>query len=113
MPDLYARISEVPQDIQERLAGVLEARAADEQQKEMLKSYLSEIDFPIDARVLEIGCRPGAVTRTLATWPRVSRAVGIDPSATFIAKICVPRARSPGAFHTPRAVSPRQSRRRS
>ena len=28
----------------------------------------------------------GAVTRTLVGWPGVSEAVGIDPSATFIAK---------------------------
>src|SRR5688572_4957001 len=86
MPDLYAQISEVAPDIQERLAGVLEARAADPRQKEMLKSYLSEIAFPKDARALEIGCGTGAVTRTLANWPGVLKAVGIDPSATFVAK---------------------------
>src|SRR5262245_59909865 len=86
MPDLYARINEVAPDIQERLAGVLEARAADTRQREMLRSYLSEITFPSQARVLEIGCGTGAVTRTLAAWPGVSTAVGIDPSATFVAK---------------------------
>jgi ubiquinone/menaquinone biosynthesis C-methylase UbiE len=86
MADLYAHISEVAPEIQERLAGVLEMRAADVRQAEMLKSYLSEISFPNDARVLEIGCGTGAVTRTLAGWPGVSEAVGIDPSATFIAK---------------------------
>jgi SAM-dependent methyltransferase len=86
MPDLYARISEVASDVQERLAGVLEMRAADARQKEMLQSYLSEITFPQAARVLEIGCGTGAVTRTLASWPGVSKAVGIDPSAIFIAK---------------------------
>jgi ubiquinone/menaquinone biosynthesis C-methylase UbiE len=86
MPDLYAQIQEVAPDIQERLAGVLEARAADTRQKEMLKSYFSEIAFPKDACVLEIGCGTGAVTRTLASWPGVSTAVGVDPSEPFIAK---------------------------
>jgi len=86
MADLYAHISEVAVDIQERLAGVLEMRAADSRQKEMLKSYLAEITFPKGALVLEIGCGTGAVTRTLAGWPGVSRAVGIDPSAIFITK---------------------------
>ncbi|WP_429886004.1 methyltransferase domain-containing protein [Geoalkalibacter halelectricus] len=86
MPDLYADISNVPPEIQERLAGVLEARAADARQKEMLNAYLSEIAFPMGARVLEIGCGTGAVTRTLAGWPGVSEAVGIDLSAIFIAK---------------------------
>ena len=86
MPDLYAQISEVAPDIQERLVGVLEARAADARQKAMLQAYLCEIAFPKDARVLEIGCGTGAVTRTLANWPGVSKAVGVDPSATFISK---------------------------
>jgi ubiquinone/menaquinone biosynthesis C-methylase UbiE len=86
MPDLFAQISEVAPDVQERLGDIMEARAADARQKEMLKSYLSEISFPREACVLEIGCGTGAVTRTLASWPGVAKAVGIDPSATFIAK---------------------------
>lgn len=86
MPDLYATISDVPQDVQERLAGVLEMRAADARQREMLKSYLSEIEFPENAQVLEIGCGTGAITRTLAQWPRVAKAIGVDPSATFVSK---------------------------
>jgi SAM-dependent methyltransferase len=36
--------------------------------------------------VLEIGCGTGAVTRTLAAWPGVAEAVGVDPSPVFIAK---------------------------
>ena len=86
MPDLYAIIGDVPQDVQERLAGALEMRAADARQREMLKSYLSEIEFPDSAIVLEIGCGTGAVTRTLAQWPRVAKAIGVDPSSTFVAK---------------------------
>ena len=86
MPDLYATISEVDHTTQERLADVLEMRAADPRQREMLEAYLSEIDFPNDARVLEVGCGTGGVTRTLAQWPGVSEAVGVDPSSVFIAK---------------------------
>ncbi len=86
MPDLYARIAEVDPNVQNRLADVLEMRAADARQREMLKSYLSEVDFPNKARVLEIGCGTGAVTRILAQWPGVSEAVGVDPSAVFISK---------------------------
>ena len=86
MPDLYARISEVAVEVQERLAGVLEMRAADARQQDMLHSYLSEITFPDAARVLEIGCGTGAVTRVLAGRPGVSKAVGIDPSSVFIEK---------------------------
>ncbi len=86
MADLYATIDTVNPEIQQRLAEVLEARAADARQREMLEAYLSGIVFPKDARVLEIGCGTGCVTRTLASWPGVAAAVGIDPSAVFIAK---------------------------
>ena len=86
MPDLYAQISEVSLEVQKRLADVLEARANDPRQREMLKSYLSEIAFPDNARVLEIGCGTGPVTRALAGWPRVSQAIGVDPSTVFVAK---------------------------
>lgn len=86
MADLYSTISDADTAVQERLADVLEMRAADARQQEMLKSYLSEIEFPKDARVLEVGCGTGGVTRTLARWPGVKEAVGIDPSSIFIAK---------------------------
>ena len=71
---------------QERLADILELRAADRQQRAMLDSYLSEIEFRPGARVLEIGCGTGAVTRVLARQPAVADAVGVDPSPVFIAK---------------------------
>jgi ubiquinone/menaquinone biosynthesis C-methylase UbiE len=86
MPDLYAIINEVAPEVQERLATVLEMRAADARQREMLASYLAEISFPAQAKVLEIGCGTGAVSRALAQWPGVGQVLGVDPSATFIAK---------------------------
>ena len=86
MPDLYATIGDVDTAVQERLADVLEMRAADPRQREMLESYLSEIEFPKDSRVVEIGCGTGGVTRTLAQWPGVFEAIGIDPSPVFISK---------------------------
>ena len=84
MPDVYATIADADVATQERLAGILELRAGDRQQRAMLDSYLSEIDFPAGARVLEIGCGTGAVTRVLAARPGVTEAVGIDPSPVFI-----------------------------
>jgi SAM-dependent methyltransferase len=86
MPDVYATIAEVDVATQERLAGILELRAADPQQRAMLDSYLSEIEFSPAARVLEIGCGTGSVTRLLARRPGVAEAVGVDPSPVFIAK---------------------------
>lgn len=86
MPDVYATIAEIEVAMQERLADILELRAADSQQRAMLESYLSEIEFPHRARVLEIGCGTGAVIRVLADHPDVAEAVGVDPSGVFIAK---------------------------
>lgn len=92
MPDPYANISQADRAIQERLAGVLELRAADPQQQAMLRTYLADIEFPRGARVLEVGCGTGAVTRALARWPHVAEAIGIDPSPVFLT-----RARELGA----------------
>ena len=86
MPDVYATIAEADPETQQRLAEVLELRAADAQQRAMLEAYLSELDFPLQARVLEVGCGPGPVTRVLAAWPGVAEAVGVDPSPVFIAR---------------------------
>jgi SAM-dependent methyltransferase len=86
MPDVYAAIAEVDVATQERLAAILELRATDPQQRAMLDSYLSEVGFSPAARVLEIGCGTGSVTRLLARWPGVAEAVGVDPSPVFVAK---------------------------
>jgi ubiquinone/menaquinone biosynthesis C-methylase UbiE len=86
MPDVYAVISQVDAETQERLAAILELRAADPQQRAILDSYVAEIDLPAEARVLEIGCGTGPVTRVLAARPEVASAVGVDPSPVFVAK---------------------------
>jgi ubiquinone/menaquinone biosynthesis C-methylase UbiE len=84
MPDVYATISDSQREIQERLADVIEMRAADPRQQAMRDAFLSGIQLPAEAKVLEIGCGTGAVTRTLAQWPEVAQAVGVDPSPVFI-----------------------------
>jgi SAM-dependent methyltransferase len=48
--------------------------------------YLADVAIPQGARVLEVGCGTGAVTRVLAAWPGVVAAVGVDPSPVFVAK---------------------------
>ncbi len=48
MPDVYATIAQVDVATQERLADILELRAADEQQRAMLDSYLSAVEFPAE-----------------------------------------------------------------
>ena len=84
MPDVYATISTADQETQELLAGVLELRAADPQQRDMLRAYTAELGDLQDAEVLEVGCGTGAVCRFLATLPGVRSVLGIDPSPVFI-----------------------------
>jgi ubiquinone/menaquinone biosynthesis C-methylase UbiE len=86
MPDVYNTIVEAAPDMVEQVADVLEVRAGDSQQKDMLASYLSEIEFPSEACVVEIGCGTGPVSRRLANWPNVGKVVGIDPSTVFLDK---------------------------
>jgi ubiquinone/menaquinone biosynthesis C-methylase UbiE len=86
MSDVYASIASADVAVQQRLAEVLEVRAADPQARKMLEAYLSMIDFPQNARVLEVGCGTGAVTRVLGGWPGVAEVTGVDPSPVFLAR---------------------------
>lgn len=86
MPDVYAQITEIDSQLQERLIDVLEMRANDPKQRGMWEAYLSSVEFPPAAQVLEIGCGTGAVSRLLAQRPGVARVVGVDPAPAFIAK---------------------------
>lgn len=86
MPDVYAKITEIAPETQERLVDVLEMRVTDQRQRAMWEAYLSEIEFPPAAKVLEIGCGTGAVSRMVAQWPGVAHVLGVDPSPVFIAK---------------------------
>lgn len=86
MADVYANICESSRETQSRLADVIESRAADPRQRAMLQAYLSEVELPRGATVLEIGCGTGAVARTLAAWPGIGPVIGLDPSEVFIAR---------------------------
>ena len=84
MPDVYAWIDAADESVQEQLADVLELRAADPQQRAMRDDYLRDLALPDGARVLDVGCGTGAITRALAERPGVGEVVGIDPSPVFI-----------------------------
>ena len=86
MPDPYASISQADESLQSRLAEVLELRAADDLQREMLNSYLAELDPPKGSAVLEVGCGTGPVSRVLANIPSIETVVGLDPSSMFVEK---------------------------
>jgi len=87
--DFYALAPEVGPamlELHEKAADTCEARFKDPRMQAMIREYLSDIEFPEGARVLEIGCGVGAVTCTLAQWPKVAHATGIDRSKIFIAR---------------------------
>ncbi len=86
MTDPFAFINDASDEVIEDIAKVLELRGADPQQHEIVRSYLSDVVFPPNARALEIGCGTGAVTRMLAQWPNVAQAVGVDLSPALIEK---------------------------
>jgi len=86
MADVYAAIADAEEGVQQRLATVLERRAADVQQQSMLRSYLADVIFPVRAHVLDVGCGTGAVSRVLAGCTGVGSVVGIDPSPVFLAR---------------------------
>lgn len=86
MPDVWATVTELDADTQERLAGVLETRGADPQQRAMRRAFLADIAFPPNAHVLEVGCGTGVLTRTLAGWPRVGTVVGVDVAPSLLGK---------------------------
>ncbi len=86
MPDVFANITSVPEEMIETIANVLETRAAIPSQQEMIKDYFSQVSFPHDAKVLEVGCGTGPVCRVLANWPNVATVTGIDPSPQLISK---------------------------
>ena len=84
MADVYAAITEAEPAVVERIAEVLELRAADPRQQALRAGYLTDLTLPEGAHVLEIGCGTGPVTRSIAGLEAVTRAVGLDPSPTLL-----------------------------
>jgi SAM-dependent methyltransferase len=86
MPDVWSAVAALDAAAQGRLVGVLETRGADPQQQALRRAFLGDIPFPDGARVLEVGCGTGVLTRPLARWPHVAAVVGVDPAAVLLAK---------------------------
>ena len=84
MPDIYLSIADADPQFLEELMASLERRAATPQQAASLAAYLDEIEFPADARVLDIGCGTGAQSRAIARRPDVTGVVGVDQLDLFV-----------------------------
>ncbi|MSO65499.1 MAG: class I SAM-dependent methyltransferase [Alphaproteobacteria bacterium] len=92
MGDPYASIATTDAAIVRAIADRLELRAAHPDQRAMLDLYLSDIAWPMGARVVELGCGTGPVARVLAARPEVADVLAVDPSPVLIE-----RARELGA----------------
>ena len=86
MADVYATIGGADRATQERLAAVLELRAADRQQRAMVSEYIRHLEVAPGMRILDVGCGTGFVTRIFARLPAVPSVIGVDLSPVFVAK---------------------------
>jgi ubiquinone/menaquinone biosynthesis C-methylase UbiE len=86
MSDVWTTVWDLDEATQEQLADVLEKRGADAQQHAMRRDFLHEVPLPRDARVLDVGCGTGVLTRVLARWPNVASVVGVDPAPALLQK---------------------------
>lgn len=95
MADVWTAVQDLDQATQERLADVLEKRGADTQQHSMRRAFLEGVPFPQKARVLDVGCGTGVLTRLLARWPDVASVVGVDPARALLEKARIAAAGQP------------------
>jgi ubiquinone/menaquinone biosynthesis C-methylase UbiE len=86
MSDVWAAVAALDATTQVRLADVLETRGADPQQQALRQAFLADVPFPARARVLDVGCGTGVLTRRLARLPAVETVVGVDPAPTLLAR---------------------------
>jgi ubiquinone/menaquinone biosynthesis C-methylase UbiE len=84
MADIYSSIAQQPQEVQERVLEVLRLRAEEPGMQKLTADYLSRLAIPDNARVLEIGCGSGRITRVIAGLRGVAEVVGIDPSYVLV-----------------------------
>jgi ubiquinone/menaquinone biosynthesis C-methylase UbiE len=96
MPDLYAQITEIPNETQEILGDALTVRANEEQMQEMRRRYFSWIDIPEGGRALEIGSGTGHVTADLLKCTNLSEALGLDPSPVLVGRAMKEFGETPG-----------------
>ncbi len=83
--DPHRFINELDEAAVERLIARLESRAKDSVFVDLFEKYAPQLTLPSPAKVLEIGCGTGAMTRFLAQRSDFSgNVLGIDQSPAFV-----------------------------
>ena len=86
MTDVWAAVADLDETTQQRMAEVLETRGADPKQRDMRREFLSGVAVPEGARLLEVGCGTGVLTRVLAGIAGVESVVGVDLAPSLLDK---------------------------
>jgi SAM-dependent methyltransferase len=84
MPDVWSDVAALDTPTQQRLADVLETRGADPGQRAMREAFLGDLKLDEGARVIEVGCGTGVLTRVLARWPGVGAVRAVDPAPALL-----------------------------
>ncbi len=85
MKDIFQAIGSLDTAGVKRIVDRLEYRGTDETFVEMREEYLSQMSFPSEASILDLGCGTGVVTRALVAREGFSgRVTGIDYSPELI-----------------------------
>jgi ubiquinone/menaquinone biosynthesis C-methylase UbiE len=84
MPDVYSTITTLDPSVVAQVADAMEVSAADPQHRYMVAAYVADLALADDARMLEVGCRTGAIARQIARSPGVGEVLGVDPSPILL-----------------------------
>jgi 2-polyprenyl-3-methyl-5-hydroxy-6-metoxy-1,4-benzoquinol methylase len=87
--DVFQSLHELPPDAVERIVQRLEFRGNDPVFIHMRETYLERLALEPDARVLDLGCGTGVVSRSLARQDNfVGSLIGVDFSEALVAAAC-------------------------
>ena len=83
--DVFQRIDSLDAEVVQRIVDRLEFRGTDQIFVEMRDTYFQRLDLAPDARILDLGCGTGVVTRAIAARDGFcGKVVGIDYSTELI-----------------------------
>ena len=83
--DPHRFVNELDRGAIDGLIARLESRARDDVFARLFHKYVGRLDLPDDAKVLEVGCGTGAMSRFLAQREEFKgQVIGVDQSSSFI-----------------------------